>query len=249
MNKLSLLTLIIPQERELSWQEFLQTAQLNVLFSFPCAGAADSSLLSALGLSAADKTLFFGVTPTRRVHRLMTRFMTDMGINLPQSGVAISIPVTSISGKTSLEALLGGQKFDVNEVNKMPESSPYALLVAICEGGSTDNVMDAARAAGARGGTVVHAKGTAGELAKKFMGMSLANEKEVILIICREEDRRTIMQGIMDKAGIDTPAHTILFTLPVEETAGLRSLMRTENEEEPEGETAGTPDAGAAPEA
>ena len=231
MNKLSLLTLIVPQDRELAWQEYLQSRRLNVLFSFPCAGAADRSFLTALGLQAADKTLFWGITPTRRVHRHMEHFMTDMGISLPGSGIALSVPLTSISGKTSLEALLGGQKFDVNEVNDMPEAYPYALIMAICEGGHTDPVMDAARSAGARGGTVIHAKGTAGELANKFMGMSLANEKELILIICREEERRPIMQAVMDQAGIASPSHTILFTLPVEDVAGLRSVVKEEDEE------------------
>ena len=120
----------------------------------------------------------------------------------------------------------------------MPDVYPYALIMAICEGGHTDPVMDAARSAGARGGTVIHAKGTAGELAKKFMGMSLANEKELILIICREEERRPIMQGIMDQAGIASPSHTILFTLPVEDVAGLRSVVKEEEEEEEQEETA-----------
>ena len=59
----------------------------------------------------------------------------------------------------------------------------------------------------------------------RFVGVSLAAEKEMVLILVRQENRRTVMQAVMDRTGIQTPAHTILFSLPVEDIAGLRSLM------------------------
>ena len=88
--------------------------------------------------------------------------------------------------------------------------------------------MEAARSAGAGGGTVVHAKGTAAEEARKFLGVSLAAEKEMVLILLRQETRRAVMRAIMDQAGVHTPAHTILFSLPVEDIAGLKSVMQQE---------------------
>lgn len=115
----------------------------------------------------------------------------------------------------------------------MAEKSPCVLLVAICESGHAETVMDAARPAGARGGTVVHAKGTAGELVKKFLGVSLATEKEMILILVSRRSRDDVMQAVMEKAGIHSPAHTVLFALPVEHVAGLRSVLG--EEEEPNG--------------
>ena len=65
------------------------------------------------------------------------------------------------------------------------KDTDYELLVAIANQGYIDTVMDAARAAKAGGGTVIHAKGTGMELAKKYLGVSLVEEKEVILIVTK----------------------------------------------------------------
>lgn len=84
--------------------------------------------------------------------------------------------------------------------------------------------MDAARAAGATGGTAVHAKGTGTELAKKFFGVSLAAEKELIFILSAAETRKPIMKAIMEKAGMQTDAQALAFSLPVTDLAGLRQF-------------------------
>ena len=84
--------------------------------------------------------------------------------------------------------------------------------------------MDAARSAGAYGGTVVHAKGTGMEAAEKFMGVSLAAEKEMVFIVTKTEQKNAIMQAIMKDAGLDSKAKSIVFSLPVTDTAGLRLI-------------------------
>jgi hypothetical protein len=90
--------------------------------------------------------------------------------------------------------------------------------------------MDAARAAGAGGGTVIHAKGTGMEGAAKFMGIDLVNEKELVLIVSRTSEKNAIMKAIMDGAG--PKAGAIVFSLPVTDTAGLR--LMEEDEAQPE---------------
>ena len=95
------------------------------------------------------------------------------------------------------------------------------LIVAIYEKGYTDMVMDAAREAGAAGGTTIRAKGT-GAGAQKFFGLSLAEEKEIVLIVSGASNKKDIMKAIMQKAGMDTKAHALVFSLPVTETAGFR---------------------------
>ena len=83
--------------------------------------------------------------------------------------------------------------------------------------------MEHARAAGAGGGTVLHAKGTAGtEYAEKFFGLSLVDEKEIIYIVSKKDTRNAIMQAITDGAGPGTKAHALVFSLPVSDTAGFR---------------------------
>ena len=100
----------------------------------------------------------------------------------------------------------------------------YELVYVILNEGHSDEVMDVARPAGATGGTVLSAKGTGIRQAEKFRGLSLANRKEVILIVAKAEDKAEIMKAIVEKAGIQTPAGAICFSLPVSQVAGLRKI-------------------------
>ena len=81
--------------------------------------------------------------------------------------------------------------------------------------------MDAAREAGARGGTTIIAKGTVAGT-EKFFGIALAEEKEIVMIVSTAEQKKDIMKAIMQKAGVDTKAHAVVFSLPVTDTAGFR---------------------------
>ena len=107
------------------------------------------------------------------------------------------------------------------------------LLMIICNQGYSEMVMDAARSAGAAGGTVIHARGTGMQSAERFFGVSLASEKDIIYIVSTTDRKNAIMSEIMSKAGVETPAQSIAFSLPVTDTAGLRLL-----EEDPEEVTA-----------
>ena len=104
------------------------------------------------------------------------------------------------------------------------KDTDYELLVAIANQGYIDTVMDAARSAKAGGGTVIHAKGTGMELAKKYLGVSLVEEKEVILIVTKSSEKNQIMKAIMEQAGLDSKERTIVFSLPVTSVAGIRML-------------------------
>ncbi len=225
--------MIVTRESTEEWENFLQEKKISTLFSFPCSGTASIKLLSQLGLENTEKTLIFCTVPHERRKRLLSRCVMDMGINLPGKGIALLVPYESVGGLTSLNILLGSQKFDPNEVMEMENTNfPYALVIAVAESGFSDEVMDAARSAGAGGGTVIHAKGTAGDQERrKFLGVNLATEKDMVLIVVNQKNRKEVMQAIMDKAGIKSPAHTILFSLPVEDVAGLKSIVdETEDE-------------------
>jgi len=104
------------------------------------------------------------------------------------------------------------------------KDTAHELIVVIAEQGYTNLIMDAARGAGAYGGTVIHAKGTGKEAAEKFMGVSLALEKEIIYIVTKTEQKSAIMSAIMKEAGLDSKAKAITFSLPVTDTAGLRLI-------------------------
>ena len=71
---------------------------------------------------------------------------------------------------------------------------------------------------------MIHARGTGMEKAEQFLGFSLASEKEMIFIVARKEEKNPIIKAIMEKAGAESRAKSIVFSLPVTDTAGLRLI-------------------------
>ena len=104
------------------------------------------------------------------------------------------------------------------------KNTEYELIVVISQQGYTDIIMDAARGAGAYGGTIIHAKGTGTAETEKFMGVTIAAEKEIVYIVSKANEKNAIMKAIMEKAGLNSKAKAICFSLPVSDTAGLRLL-------------------------
>ena len=180
-------------------------------------GTATREILDCLGLEATEKAVLLCVTA--RSPRLVRRAAKELWLDVPGRGILMTVPVSSIGGAAARDYLLQ------QEAEKsMEKEITHELLVVITNQGHTDMVMDAARAAGATGGTAVHAKGTGTELAKKFFGVSIAAEKELIFILTLEETRVPIMKAIMAQAGMQTEAQSLVFSLPVSDIAGLRRL-------------------------
>jgi len=224
------LIIIIRRESEAAYHALLEKNEASTVFSMPCEGTAGKNLLSLLGLEDTEKTLLLSFMPRVRAARLMAQMVVDMGINLPGYGISLSVPVDSIGGLRSMKYLMGDKNDKLDEVNAMEDKHayPYDLIIAIARKGFSEMVMDAARTAGAGGGTVLHAKGMASHAAATFFGISIAEEKELVLIAARREHKADIMHAIMDKAGSATEARAVVLSLPVDSVAGLRSVMTEE---------------------
>ena len=103
------------------------------------------------------------------------------------------------------------------------ENSKYVLIVTIANNGSVELIMDAARSAGATGGSFVKAHGTGSQLSK-FFGVTIADEKEITYIVAKRENRDAIMYAIMNAEGFRTEAHGVVFSLPVEGVLGIKDI-------------------------
>ena len=145
-------------------------------------------------------------------------------------GEAFLVPLSSIGGKRTLQFLLDRQELPESEESTLKDTT-YELIVAIADQENLEMVMDAARGAGAYGGTVIHAKGTGMEYAEKYLGVTIAAEKAMIFIVTKKDQKNSIMKAIMEQAGMQTPAKTIVFSLPVTDTAGLRLVDLDEENE------------------
>lgn len=194
------------------------------------AGTAVQEMLATLGLEKSEKAVLFAIITADTWPKIQKALRRQMRIDVPGTGIAFTVPLSSIVGKRALMFLTEHQTLNWKEESTLKDTR-YELLLVIANQGYTGTIMDAARAAGAGGGTVIHAKGTGMEGAAKFLGVELVNEKELVLIVARTPEKNRIMKAIMD--GADKKAGAIVFSLPVTDTAGLRLL----EDEEPVAET------------
>ena len=184
-------------------------------------GTASSETLDCFGLEVTEKMVMLTVA-TEDTWKQMKRMLEDrFQIDVPGTGIAFLIPLSSVGGRKTLQFLTEGQTIGDAEESIM-KNTEYELIIVIANHGYSEEVMDAARAEGAGGGTVLHAKGTGLERAERFLGVSIADEKELILIVAKAEKKNAIMKSVMDHAGLESRARSVVFSLPVTDTAGLR---------------------------
>ena len=184
-------------------------------------GTATSEMLDYFGLEATEKIVMMSVVTDNTWKQVKRGLEEQIQIDVPGRGIAFLIPLSSVGGRKVLEFFTDGQEFQIEKESAMKDTK-YELIVVIANQGHSDEVMDAARAQGAGGGTVIHAKGTGLEKAEKFLGVSIADEKEMIFIVAKTGDKNKIMKSIMEKAGLESRARSVVFSMPVTDTAGLR---------------------------
>ena len=182
-------------------------------------GTASSSILDYMGLEDDEKSICFHFVTAATWKKVKKGLQNQLRIDVPGTGIAFTIPMSSIGGKRELGFLIQGQEFVREEEGTLKETK-HELIVAIANYGYNTQVMKAAEEGGATGGTVLHGKGVGMKRAEQFLGVSLVSESE---------QKNAIMSAIMEKAGLTSKAGTIVFSLPVTSTAGLRIL---EDEEE-----------------
>ncbi len=221
MNTLYWLVTITDRPTTDAFLKLYQSFGVNISLRTVGAGTAIQETLSTLGLEKTEKAVLFAVITADSWPRIQKALRRQMRIDVPGTGIAFIVPVSSIGGKRALLFLTEHQTLELKEESTLKDTR-YDLLLVIANQGYTGSIMDAARAAGAGGGTVIHAKGTGMEGAAKFMGIDLVNEKELVLIVARTSEKNQIMKFIMD--GADKKAGAIVFSLPVTDTAGLRLL-------------------------
>ena len=209
---------------------FYKENELALNLNMLGAGTANSDVLDYFGLEATEKAVMFAVVTREMWRKLKRGLQKKMNIDVPGTGIAFIIPFASIGGKKALQFFTDRQNFEKEEESILKETE-YELIIVILNQGYSNLVMDAAREKGAGGGTVIHAKGTGMEKAEQFLGVSIAAEKEMIFIVTKSKGKNDIMKAIMEKAGMDSKAKSIVFSLPVTSTAGLRLQEEDTSEE------------------
>ena len=100
-------------------------------------------------------------------------------------------------------------------------ASKHEMIMCIVNAGFSETVMEAAKNAGARGGTILNGRGTANKEAESFFHIAIQPEKEVVMILVSAEIKDAVLHALYQKAGLDTMGQGIAFSLPVDDVVGL----------------------------
>lgn len=97
----------------------------------------------------------------------------------------------------------------------------YEAVLCIVNAGYSDVVMDAAREVGARGGTVIHARGTANKEAEQYFHITIQPDKEIVMILVPSAIKEDVLHALYRNVGLKTEGQGIAFSLPVDEVVGI----------------------------
>lgn len=208
--------------------DFLKNHGAGTIFGMLCHGAAKRNTLDMLGLEAKEKVLLSTLVSRRNASVLMRRLVTEMRIDAPNNGIALTVEVDGISGTSALHYLCGDSLIQGGAMEEMKEY-PYSLVVVTADKGQSALVLEAARSVGITGGTLIHTKEIDANPSAKFFGVSIAEEKEQIYIVAPATQRDHLLRAVMEKAGIRSPAHAVAFSLPVDSAVGLTASLDSED--------------------
>lgn len=218
-------------------KEILNELSAALSFTFTGYGTAHSALLDYLGIGETEKTIVFSVIPETDEGRIMRELRIQMSLYLAGKGISFTIPLAGISEKIS-DGIMEAATNKTAEGEIMTAADrKYNLIIAAMRAGYIDEAMEAARAAGASGGTVVRARASDNRKAEQFVGITLLPEQELLMILAKKEQTQTIMEALSGRIGLRTPASGVIYALPVDRTAGIsasdeeEAAERTEREE------------------
>ena len=196
--------------------DICRTLDLPVTMTLLGHGTATASMLELLGIDTSEKRIVMSIVSQALLQTFIQEHRRKLYIDAPGQGILFAVPVKSVGGGKTLQYLGGHAK------SKAPEFSfEHELILVISNVGHTEEVMDAARTAGATGGTILHAKGANAERAQQFFKVSIIQEKEITMIVTPASQKADIMAAILRSAGPSSPAGSVVFSLPVSDAAGF----------------------------
>ena len=231
--ELNLVMTIVSRARHEAMEDVIHSMKLPLALTLYAKGTATMEHLSLHGLAPTEYALILTVADEEQTRRLIRQTRLRMFIDIPGNGIMMSVPLKSVGGGKTMDYLTDNKTV----TGEMPDmNTTHELIVVIMNEGCSDMVMAAARPAGATGGTVLAGKGTGARESEKFLGISLASEKDVVLIVAEKAMKAAIMKAIMKNAGPGTQAGAICFSLPVTNVEGLRRIDAEDDKAEDKAE-------------
>ncbi len=177
-------------------------------------GTCTSRLLNFLDLTEERKELVLMVAKLELAQTLLPELAAGFKFDKPNHGVGFSVPLSGVFG---IQKCPGGYDFTTEGMKK----GVYQCIIAIVEEGRAEDAVDAAVKAGSRGATILQGRGSGAHETAKLFAMDIEPEKEIVLILSKQERVHAIVDAIRAELKIDDPGRGIIFVMDVTQTVGL----------------------------
>ena len=176
-------------------------------------GTVQSRLLRLLELTDVRKEIVLMVAEKSLARSILKLIDAKLNFSRPNHGIAFRMPVGAFIGTGS-----GDYEFSADDGGV---SKVHRAVFVVVDKGKGEQVMDVARAVGARGGTIINARGSSTQETIRLLNMEIEPENEIVLILTREESTAGIVRAVRDNLKIDEPGTGIIFVQTVSETYGI----------------------------
>ncbi|MGN1095533.1 MAG: hypothetical protein ACI4QR_04020, partial [Eubacteriales bacterium] len=208
-------------------EELFKEEAVPIQYRMSAMGTASSEIMDMLGLGSTDKSILISVLTKDICDGILRKMQKKLKLGTVNSGIAFTLPITGANNHVlRILEQNKNKKIELPERrgNNIMSDVKYALVAAVVNQGHSDKVMEAARAAGAAGGTVFHGRRIINEEAVDFWGLGVQEEKETVLIITDSDTRVKIMQAIGEKCGIKTESQGIVISMPIDDVIGFADV-------------------------
>lgn len=213
LTRIKLLTIITELNKEDEFIKILKGFDINSFTLTRALGTASPSLMDYFGLNEVKKQIIMCIIPEYFEYDIC--IVLKELLKKPGAGVAYTIPITA-SNKFLQD------NFNSNKEVIYMEKANMSLIFTIVSEGYFEDVMNAAKKAGATGGTLIKGRGLMVEEATKILGITIDPEKEIVMIIVNNDIKLKIMEAINKKVGLNTDGKGICFSIPVDSAIGFK---------------------------
>lgn len=182
-------------------------------------GTATSEIMDILGLGSAEKDVVLSLAPLGTARVLLDQLSGDLGSAVPGRGIAFTVPLAAVSNLVA--AVINTRTKLEKETEDEDMQQKSSLILVTVNQGFTDEVMDTAKKAGARGGTIIRGRWVNNESFESLPGLADQEEKEIITIVVPKEIRNTVMEAINEKHGLQTKAGAMVCAVGVDQMVRL----------------------------
>ena len=176
-------------------------------------GAIGSEMKSWLEITARRKEVVFMVVSNEQLQQALPQLSKNLKLYKPNHGIAFTVPVSELYGSRNC----GSGKMTSERTSEKMQKAIFVIV----DRGDAENVIEAAESAGARGATIINARGAGIHETSKLFAMTVEPEKEIVLIITDSSRGESIATAIRSATGLDKPGKGILFMVDADNTMGL----------------------------